>query len=60
MGLSAGAHCAKESGCITSLFPATPVVGVILLSALGFERMGKAQFLIISKGFPLLYNKNSF
>lgn len=43
-----------------SLLLAAAEVGVTLLSALGFERMGKAQFLIISRAFPLLYNKNSF
>lgn len=51
---------AKESSCTRSLLPAAAVVGVILLSALGFERMAKAQFLMISRAFPLLYNKNSF
>lgn len=51
---------AKESSCTRSLLPAADVVGVILLSALGFERMAKAQFLMISRAFPLLYNKNSF
>lgn len=47
MGLSASVHSANEAGLAKNLLSATAVVGVVLLSALGFNRIGKAQLLNI-------------